>query len=45
MARAPVAACQGDQLVVHFINRKNAPLDFHTTGDATGAIDSDRNRD
>jgi hypothetical protein len=31
-----VAACLGGWLVVHFINRKNAPFPlFHITGDAT----------
>ena len=31
-----MAACQGGRLVVHFTNRKNAPLlFFHMTGDAT----------
>jgi hypothetical protein len=30
-----VAACQAGRLVVHFINRKNAPLIFHMTRDAT----------
>src|SRR5262245_16290040 len=32
----PVAACQGGRMVVHFTNRKNAPLlFFHMTGDTT----------
>jgi hypothetical protein len=31
-----VAACLGGWLVVHFIDRKNAPFPlFHITGDAT----------
>jgi len=34
-----VAACLGGWLVVHFINRKNAPFPlFHITGDATKEI-------
>ena len=35
-----MAACQGGRLVVHFTNRKNAPLlFFHTNRDATASDD------